>query len=452
MKLAQADVGLEFPINLCREVGGIAESWSNGISWRELCRDTSLDQGDVCRILRRTVEILRQIPQAWGISPHVSDMAVKSANKMDRFPIAELDVQTGELKDTSGVGFSAEGVSAVKIPLRDGLTNEPYSAYTDSVDISLEDDEYEKTNRLLIGEESLFNDDESDGTDDERNGKRLGVGIDNELDESNIFAFLADDDVDLDYNSSNESEVDRKIKRLSGKSSSMNDKDPGGSSSGNIIPDDYVEDLTKLAKEKYRLKKPLQTQDQTGQNPNESLSSSSSRNLGTKVTGKGFGLGSGGNGNYEGEDVSFDRRSSINKPEAETQGKYYDFLTSKGKPGKSKLSTVSGSSTSRKSSTENVIISRTVSKTLDVNYSNTNNDDSEESEEEVVSDDDDDEDIDDDDIELGSSRFDSIDVDELLGISENSKKNYNKSKLDKNRDDYARKQFEIFQEKFKTEE
>jgi DSHCT (NUC185) domain len=33
----------------------------NGVSWRELCRDTSLDQGDVCRMLRRTVEVLRQV-------------------------------------------------------------------------------------------------------------------------------------------------------------------------------------------------------------------------------------------------------------------------------------------------------------------------------------------------------------------------------------------------------
>ena len=31
------------------------------MSWRELCRDTSLDQGDVCRMLRRTVEVLRQV-------------------------------------------------------------------------------------------------------------------------------------------------------------------------------------------------------------------------------------------------------------------------------------------------------------------------------------------------------------------------------------------------------
>jgi superfamily II RNA helicase len=37
------------------------ESWVNGASWRELCRDTSLDQGDVCRMLRRTVEVLRQV-------------------------------------------------------------------------------------------------------------------------------------------------------------------------------------------------------------------------------------------------------------------------------------------------------------------------------------------------------------------------------------------------------
>lgn len=105
LKLSQSNSGLEFPVSLCREVGGLAESWINGISWRELCKDTSLDQGDLCRILRRTVEILRQIPQAYGLQPGLVATAQRAAYKMDRFPVAEMDVQTGELKDTSGVGF-----------------------------------------------------------------------------------------------------------------------------------------------------------------------------------------------------------------------------------------------------------------------------------------------------------------------------------------------------------
>lgn len=39
------------------------------------------------------MEILRQIGQAIGVPYHVSDVALRAANKMDRFPVAELDVQ-----------------------------------------------------------------------------------------------------------------------------------------------------------------------------------------------------------------------------------------------------------------------------------------------------------------------------------------------------------------------
>jgi len=119
LKVAQSDVGIEFPVALCREVGGLAESWVNGISWRELCRDTSLDQGDICRTLRRTVEILRQIPMASGIDPSLAQTALRAANRMDRFPVAEMDAQTGESKDTSGIGFGVGSISVLSSDIVD---------------------------------------------------------------------------------------------------------------------------------------------------------------------------------------------------------------------------------------------------------------------------------------------------------------------------------------------
>lgn len=41
---------------------GLVEGWANGCDWAELVASTSLDQGDLCRILRRAMEMLRQIP------------------------------------------------------------------------------------------------------------------------------------------------------------------------------------------------------------------------------------------------------------------------------------------------------------------------------------------------------------------------------------------------------
>lgn len=124
---------------LCREVGGLAESWVNGISWRELCRDTSLDQGDICRTLRRTVEILRQIPMASGIDPLLAQAAMRAAHRMDRFPVAEMDSQTGESKDTSGLGFGLGAMATIAGELIDS------DSIVDSLLLEDEDDLRDQT-------------------------------------------------------------------------------------------------------------------------------------------------------------------------------------------------------------------------------------------------------------------------------------------------------------------
>ena len=96
---------VEFPVHLSREAGGMVESWINGVTWRELCRDTSLDQGDLCRMLRRTVEVLRQIPQAYGVPPNIAQIAYEAADKMDRFPVADVAVDaTGAVEGISTSG------------------------------------------------------------------------------------------------------------------------------------------------------------------------------------------------------------------------------------------------------------------------------------------------------------------------------------------------------------
>lgn len=57
----------------------------NGASWRELCRDTSLDQGDVCRMLRRTVEVLRQVRRD-------KESEVQTSREMDIFVYIHANV------------------------------------------------------------------------------------------------------------------------------------------------------------------------------------------------------------------------------------------------------------------------------------------------------------------------------------------------------------------------
>ena len=66
-------------------------------------------QGDLCRTFRRTVELLRQIPQAYGVSAEMAEAATLAVKKMNRFPIADIDTDpidpAAVISTASGTGF-----------------------------------------------------------------------------------------------------------------------------------------------------------------------------------------------------------------------------------------------------------------------------------------------------------------------------------------------------------
>lgn len=77
------------PIWLERDLVTLVEQWALGVEWLEMVSHTSLDEGDVVRILRRTLDFLSQIPHV----PHVSDSlrrnACRAMQLIDRFPVNE---------------------------------------------------------------------------------------------------------------------------------------------------------------------------------------------------------------------------------------------------------------------------------------------------------------------------------------------------------------------------
>jgi superfamily II RNA helicase len=77
------------PVWMEYELVGIVEHWALELTWTELCSNTSLDEGDIVRMLRRTVDLLSQIPYV----PHASDALQANARRaiqlIDRFPINE---------------------------------------------------------------------------------------------------------------------------------------------------------------------------------------------------------------------------------------------------------------------------------------------------------------------------------------------------------------------------
>ena len=79
--------GVSLPIWREYELVGLCQQWALGVEWNELCENTNLDEGDIVRILRRTVDVLWQIPQIPNVSAVLVDNAKQAIAQMKRFPI-----------------------------------------------------------------------------------------------------------------------------------------------------------------------------------------------------------------------------------------------------------------------------------------------------------------------------------------------------------------------------
>ncbi|MEH1839826.1 MAG: RNA helicase [Nostoc sp.] len=86
----QRRYNVALPIWLEFELIALVEQWALGMEWIELCENTTLDEGDVVRILRRTLDLLSQIPHV----PHLPDSFQRNAYRamqlIDRFPVNEV--------------------------------------------------------------------------------------------------------------------------------------------------------------------------------------------------------------------------------------------------------------------------------------------------------------------------------------------------------------------------
>ena len=84
---AQTRRDIAMPVWLERDLIGLSEAWCQGATWEEICSNTTLDEGDIVRILRRTVDVLMQIPQIPRIDVNLIDVAKEASKMMKRFPI-----------------------------------------------------------------------------------------------------------------------------------------------------------------------------------------------------------------------------------------------------------------------------------------------------------------------------------------------------------------------------
>lgn len=84
--------GVALPVGLeTRFIGliSLVEQWALGVEWKALCEKTTLDEGDVVRILRRTLDLLSQIPHVPNLPEMLRRNAQRAMQLIDRFPVNE---------------------------------------------------------------------------------------------------------------------------------------------------------------------------------------------------------------------------------------------------------------------------------------------------------------------------------------------------------------------------
>jgi superfamily II RNA helicase len=86
----QRRYNVALPIWLEFELIALVEQWALGMEWVELCENTTLDEGDVVRILRRTLDLLSQIPHVPHLSKVLHTNAYRAMQLIDRFPVNEV--------------------------------------------------------------------------------------------------------------------------------------------------------------------------------------------------------------------------------------------------------------------------------------------------------------------------------------------------------------------------
>lgn len=80
---------IQIPVWLEWDFIALVEQWALEADWQDMCDNTSLDEGDIVRILRRTLDFLSQISHVPYLSNEVKNTARQAAFLVDRFPVKE---------------------------------------------------------------------------------------------------------------------------------------------------------------------------------------------------------------------------------------------------------------------------------------------------------------------------------------------------------------------------
>ncbi len=85
----QRDFSIDIPIQFSSTFCEISQKWAQGSSWEEITTNTRVDEGDIVRVLRRTLDICRQIQRAPGMKEELVDLCRQTEKLIARDEIKE---------------------------------------------------------------------------------------------------------------------------------------------------------------------------------------------------------------------------------------------------------------------------------------------------------------------------------------------------------------------------
>lgn len=86
----QQEYDVNVPINLNPEYSAFIEQWALGTDWEELIEGSEIAEGDLVRIFKRTIDLLRQLTILPNINPELAKTAGMAIECINRDPVVEV--------------------------------------------------------------------------------------------------------------------------------------------------------------------------------------------------------------------------------------------------------------------------------------------------------------------------------------------------------------------------
>ena len=180
LERVQMERGVDFSVGIEPGSVGLVEAWAEGTSWPQLMAGTSLDAGDIFRLLKRTVELLRQVALVPYASGGATERAREALLAMDRYPIAdgalmavagnEEDMRARAARAAAGLDADADAAFAM---LAEMEGEEEEGDEEEGEEEDEEGDEEDEEADILSSIASIFDEDgeEEEGEEEEQGGE-----------------------------------------------------------------------------------------------------------------------------------------------------------------------------------------------------------------------------------------------------------------------------------------